>query len=82
METHENHGVLSSELVKFLPKLSTVDGKNDRELYDFLKAAAHQLAMRGVNLEILHAVHVLAACFTGKLGRWHSDNASYLNLNS
>ena len=62
------------DLAKMLPKLESMDGSNDRDLYDKLKAAPHQLKMRGYDPESHDGAMIIAACFVGKLGSWFSEH--------
>ena len=65
---------LQQDLAKMLPKLESMDGTNDRDLYDKLKAAPHQLRTRGYDPESHDGAMIIAACFTGKLGSWFSEH--------
>ena len=62
------------DLAKMLPKLESMDGSNDRDLYDKLKAAPHQLKLRGYDPESHDGAMIIAACFVGKLGSWFSEH--------
>ena len=58
----------NSQAPRMLPKLDSIDGKDERELYEKLKSYPHQLSIRNVNPDSHQGAMVLAGCFVGKLG--------------
>ena len=65
--------VHTSDLVKLLPKLPTVDGTDHRTLLHQLDSAAHQLATRQIDPESPQGATIFTGCFTGTLASWFAQ---------
>lgn len=66
----------NSQAPRMLPKLDSIDGKDERELYEKLKSYPHQLSIRNVNPNSHQGAMMLAGCFVGRLGAWFGKNYS------
>lgn len=71
----------NSNAPRMLPKLDSIDGNNERDLYDKLKSYPHQLSIRNVDPDSHEGAMMLAGCFTGKLGAWFGKNYSKRTFN-
>ena len=65
--------VNTSDLVKLLPKLPTVDGTDHRTLLRQLDSAAHQLTTRQIDPESPQGATIFTGCFTGTLASWFAQ---------
>ena len=65
--------VNTTDLVKLLPKLPTVDGADHRTLLHQLDSAAHQLATRQIDPESVQGATIFTGCFTGTLASWFAQ---------
>ena len=63
---------------QFLPKLAAINGKDEKELFDYLEGSTQSLQSRGVNPESPEGVAAVAGCFVGKLGRWFATQSHLL----
>ena len=65
--------VRTSDLVKLLPKLPSIDGSDHRTLLHQLDSAAHQLATRQIDPESPEGATIFTGCFSGTLASWFSQ---------
>lgn len=73
---------MNAALIKHLPKMKDISGKDEKTLLQRLKALEVQLTQRGLNLNHKNTVHFVAALFTDELAEWWADTGSKLPINS
>ena len=73
---------ISAALLKHLPKLQNISGKDEKILLQRLKGLRQQLTQRGMDLDHHNTVQFVAALFIDELSDWWADTGRHLEINT
>ena len=73
---------ITPAMLKHLPKLQTISGKDEKILLQSLKGLHQQLTQRGMDPNTKETVQFVAALFVGELSDWWADTGRFLVTNT